>query len=124
MNKTDTIFLIALTSVYCMFLCYVIWNIYKTTKFRKNLISRLKNLSTFVAIDFETMNLSPLSACSVAAVKYANGLIVERYYTLIKPVREFNKHKYPPIGGWETEEKITQTEYDPNNENNYNLLYH
>ena len=124
MNKTDTIFLIALIVVYCAFLCYVIWDMHKATKFRKNFITRSVNLSTFVAIDFETMNLSPLSACSVAAVKYVNGVIVDRYHTLIKPVRDFDKAKYPPIGGWEAEEKITQTEIDPNNEDNYNLFYH
>lgn len=39
----------------------------------------------FVAIDFETANRYPNSACSVGLVKVANGQIVDEYYTLIKP---------------------------------------
>lgn len=44
----------------------------------------------FVAIDFETANHSPASACAVAAVRVEKGEIVARWRTLIRPpTREF-----------------------------------
>ena len=39
----------------------------------------------FVSIDFETLYPQRVSACSVGMVKYKNGEIVDRYYTLISP---------------------------------------
>lgn len=46
----------------------------------------LDNLPTsFVSIDFETLYPQRVSACSVGMVKYENGVIVDRYYTLIRP---------------------------------------
>lgn len=41
----------------------------------------------FVAIDFETANRYPNSACSVGLVKVENGQIIDEYYTLIQPPR-------------------------------------
>lgn len=41
--------------------------------------------SSFVGIDFETLYAQRVSACSVGMVKYRDGEIVDRYYTLIKP---------------------------------------
>lgn len=41
----------------------------------------------FVAIDFETANRYPNSACSVGLVRVEGLKIVEEYYTLIKPQR-------------------------------------
>lgn len=44
------------------------------------------NLPTsFVAVDFETLYPQRVSACSVGMVKYKDGEIVDRYYTLIQP---------------------------------------
>ena len=40
---------------------------------------------SFVAIDFETLYPQRVSACSVGMVKYKDGEIVDRYYTLIRP---------------------------------------
>jgi len=40
---------------------------------------------SFVGIDFETLYPQRVSACSVGMVKYNNGEIVDRYYTLIRP---------------------------------------
>ncbi len=40
---------------------------------------------SFVGIDFETLYPQRVSACSVGLVKYINGEIVDRYYTLIRP---------------------------------------
>lgn len=41
--------------------------------------------SSFVGIDFETLYCQRISACSVGMVKYKEGEIVDRYYSLIKP---------------------------------------
>ncbi len=52
---------------------------------------RLHDLpKSFVAIDFETLYPQRVSACSVGMVKYIDGIIVDRYYTLICP-----PFKYP-----------------------------
>lgn len=45
-------------------------------------------MSTFTAIDFETADHWPDSACAVAAVLVENGRITERYYQLIRPPRQ------------------------------------
>ena len=39
----------------------------------------------FVALDFETANELRNSACSIGLVRVENGIVTERYYTLIKP---------------------------------------
>lgn len=41
--------------------------------------------NTFVAVDFETLYSQRVSACSVGLVKYVDGVIVDRYYSLIRP---------------------------------------
>lgn len=41
--------------------------------------------SDFVSIDFETLYAQRVSACSVGMVKYVDGKIVDRYYSLIRP---------------------------------------
>lgn len=43
----------------------------------------------FIAIDFETANHLPHSACSVALVMVQHGKIVGEYYSLIQPETEF-----------------------------------
>ena len=40
---------------------------------------------SFVGIDFETLYPQRVSACSVGMVKYINGKIVDRFYSLIRP---------------------------------------
>ena len=45
----------------------------------------------FVAIDFETANATPDSACALGAVVVKNGNIVERRYSLIDPGVPFEK---------------------------------
>jgi DNA polymerase-3 subunit epsilon len=42
---------------------------------------------TFVALDFETADYSPDSACALGLVRVENHRIVERTYSLIKPPR-------------------------------------
>lgn len=44
----------------------------------------------FLAMDFETANHFPHSACSVALVMVQDNRIVGEYYSLIKPVTEFH----------------------------------
>ncbi len=39
----------------------------------------------FVALDFETANETRNSACSIGLVRVENGIVTDRYYTLIKP---------------------------------------
>ena len=41
-----------------------------------------------VAIDFETANNSPTSACAIGMTKVINGQITDTYYTLIRPPSE------------------------------------
>jgi len=40
---------------------------------------------SFVGIDFETLYPQRVSACSVGMVKYIDGVVVDRFYTLIQP---------------------------------------
>lgn len=47
----------------------------------------------FVAIDFETMSSSSESACSIGLVKIIDGEIVQRFYSLINPVRDDNTER-------------------------------
>lgn len=47
----------------------------------------------FTAIDFETMTAEMTSACAIGIVRVENGVIVQKFYSLIKPVpdsRPFN----------------------------------
>ncbi len=43
----------------------------------------------FVAIDFETATFSRSSACAVGIVTVENGRVIDRYYSLIKPPKNF-----------------------------------
>ncbi len=49
-------------------------------------------MERFVAIDFETANSSPSSACQVGIVTMENGQIVDEYDTLIRPPD--NRYEY------------------------------
>lgn len=46
-------------------------------------------MDNFVAIDVETANNHPESICAMGAVKVAGGIIVERFYELVKPEPEY-----------------------------------
>ena len=46
-------------------------------------------MENFVAIDFETANNHPSSVCSVGLVKVKDGVIVDSFYSLIKPEPEY-----------------------------------
>lgn len=44
----------------------------------------------FVALDFETANRSPASACAVGAVRVRDGHVVDEYFTLVRPAEGFD----------------------------------
>ena len=44
----------------------------------------------FIAMDFETANHYPESACSLALVMVRNNKIVDRFYTVINPQMPFD----------------------------------
>lgn len=46
-------------------------------------------MDSFVAIDVETANNEPSSICAIGAVKVVDGVIVERFYELVKPEPEY-----------------------------------
>ena len=46
-------------------------------------------MQNFAAIDFETANQYPTSVCSVGVGVVRDGVVVEKYYSLIKPEPEF-----------------------------------
>ncbi len=55
----------------------------------------------FVAIDFETMTSKRTSACALGMVKVIDGVIMQKFYTLINPIRDIHTDKQPnrPIHG-------------------------
>lgn len=56
---------------------------------KTNFSQRTELPTSFVAIDFETLYPQRVSACSVGMVKYRDGEIVDRYYTLIRPPYDY-----------------------------------
>lgn len=53
--------------------------------------------SSFVSFDFENLFPQRVTACSVGMVKYKNGKIVDRYYTLIRPPFEYEGKRGPAL---------------------------
>lgn len=45
-----------------------------------------KKITSFVAVDFETMTAEPTSICAAGLVRVVDGVIREQYYSLVKPV--------------------------------------
>ena len=58
---------------------------HSNTKERRDSIEGFNLPKSFVGIDFETLYPQRVSACSVGMVKYIDGEIVDRFYTLIRP---------------------------------------
>ncbi len=56
-------------------------------------------LRDFAAIDFETANEQLSSVCSVGVVIVRNGLIVDRFYSLIQPEPNYYNYKNTLIHG-------------------------
>lgn len=53
--------------------------------------------TSFVSFDFENLFPQRVTACSVGMVKYKNGEIVDKYYTLIRPPFEYEGKKGPAL---------------------------
>lgn len=56
-------------------------------------------MKTFVALDFETANQYRTSVCSIGLVFVENGIIVDKYYQLIKPVPNFYSYWNTQVHG-------------------------
>ena len=58
---------------------------------KKQLFKKL-NLSSFIALDFETTGLSPHSdrIIEIAAIRYIDGKITDRFVTLVNPERHIS----------------------------------
>ena len=52
---------------------------------------------TYYAIDFETANDYPNSACSVGVVRFADGIEQDSVYSLIKPAKMYFKPEFIDI---------------------------
>lgn len=46
-------------------------------------------MKIFAALDFETANQHRSSVCSIGLVFVENGIVVDKYYELIKPIPNF-----------------------------------
>lgn len=53
----------------------------------------------FTAIDFETMTAEMTSACAIGLVRVENGVIVQKFYSLIKPVPDSRTHNNTHVHG-------------------------
>lgn len=53
--------------------------------------------TSFVSFDFENLFPQRVTACSVGMVKYKNGVIVDKYYTLIRPPFEYEGKRGPAL---------------------------
>lgn len=53
--------------------------------------------SSFVSFDFENLFPQRVTACSVGMVKFKNGVIVDTYYTLIRPPFEYEGKNGPAL---------------------------
>lgn len=53
--------------------------------------------TSFISFDFENLFPQRVSACSVGMVKYKNGVIVDKFYTLIRPPFEYEGKRGPAL---------------------------
>ena len=53
--------------------------------------------TSFVSFDFENLFPQRVTACSVGMVKYRNGIIVDTFYTLIRPPFEYEGKRGPAL---------------------------
>lgn len=57
----------------------------------------------FTALDFETANYNPNSACAIGLVKVRNGGIADAMYSLIKPPTDYFRPDFIEIHGIDSE---------------------
>lgn len=67
----------------------------------------------FVAIDFETMTPELTSACAIGLVRVHNGVISQKYYSLIKPIPDFRTERNTHVHGL-TDEMVADAPPSPN----------
>jgi DNA polymerase-3 subunit epsilon len=68
--------------------------------------TKIKNMKSFAAIDFETANHYPSSVCSVGVVIVRNGIITNKIYRLIRPEPEW--YSFTPIHGLKMEDTANE----------------
>ena len=73
---------------------------------------RLLVMKDFVAIDFETANGCRTSVCSVGMVVVRDGVIVDRYYSLIKPEPNYYNYFCTQVHGLTREDTDTAPTFD------------
>ena len=56
-------------------------------------------MNSFAAIDFETANQYPTSVCSVGVVVVREGVITDKFYSLIRPEPEFYSYWNTQVHG-------------------------
>lgn len=61
-------------------------------------------LKNFAAIDFETANECPSSVCSVGIVVVRDGIITDKYYSLIQPEPNYYNYRNSCIHGLTAED--------------------
>lgn len=66
----------------------------------------------YVAIDFETANNQPTSACSVGLAKMEDGKLIDSYYTLIRPPSSYFSPMNISIHGIQPEDVEDAPEFD------------
>ena len=63
----------------------------------------------FAAIDFETANQHPTSVCSVGVVVVRDGVITDKFYSLVKPEPEFYSYWNVKVHGI----NVQDTQFSP-----------
>lgn len=61
-------------------------------------------MKDFAAIDFETANFAPTSVCSVGVVVVREGVVVDSFYSLIKPEPNFYNYYCQRVHGLSNED--------------------
>ena len=70
---------------------------HEISKSKKYDLANIEFPTSFVSFDFENLFPQRVSACSVGMVKYKDGEIVDKYYTLIRPPFEYEGKKGPAL---------------------------
>lgn len=70
-----------------------------------------KKITSFVAVDFETMTSAKTSVCAAGFVKVIDGIIHEQWYSLIKPVDDDKETTFTWLHGITREMTATSPEF-------------
>lgn len=68
-------------------------------------------MKSFVALDFETANQHRSSVCSIGLVVVQNGIIVDKFYQLIKPIPNFYTSFTTQVHGLTYSDTINSLEF-------------